>query len=69
MANSRFKNSGQTNRLAALFFTMFFHTALLGGLYYSSNSETPLTDLLPDVVKEWFNDTEEPAEKKEREGA
>ena len=62
MTNPRSRNTGKTNRTIAFFITMAFHISLIGGLYYSADSENSFQDLLPDFVKEWFNGDDKPGD-------
>ena len=43
----------QSNRRKALFFTLFIHFALLGGLYYFNADKA--TAVIPEFVTEWFS--------------
>ncbi len=59
--NPRFERSARLNRFKAICFTVFFHVAVLGGLFYFSGSDASVKDILPDVVKEWLHEeAEEP---------
>ena len=58
MTNRRFKRAAQLNRTKAVFFTVAFHIAFLGGIAYSTNAD--YESYMPDVVKKWLNiDVEE----------
>jgi hypothetical protein len=50
MTNHRFKKAARKNRTKALFFTILFHVALLGGIAYSTGSDVKA--YLPDGLLE-----------------
>jgi len=66
MTNTRFRNSGKTNRFIALGFTFLFHALFIGSLYYTSEPENSLKDFMPEMVKEWFDADKEESETKDK---
>lgn len=54
MENKKFKRAATARRFVAVFFTLAFHIALIGGISYGSQNETSFDQYLPDTVKEWL---------------
>ena len=56
MPNPRFKKTRRLNRLTALCIAIFFHAGVFGGAYYFAEEDASIKDLVPEFVKEWFDD-------------
>lgn len=69
MSNSRSRNSGKMNRVIAFCFTMIFHLSLIGGLYYTSNSESSIKDWLPETIQTWFDSEDKKSSEEEKDQA
>lgn len=52
MTNYRFERAARRNRSKALWFTLFFHALLLGGLFFAGSGK--LKSSLPEPVKEFL---------------
>ena len=66
MNNHRFSKNARSIRLKALCFTLVIHFVILGSAFYGSSGGNAI-DLLPEFVKEYFDDGEQQQPETEQE--